>query len=83
MKKVTVFDTFFYGLSQAQMVSSLTKPGDMGHVGSKYGNGMVLTMAHIWVIYGFSMGYCFHICDAYDERRNFEGCRKGVFAKCR
>ena len=65
MKKVTVFDTFFYGLSQAQMVSSLTKPGDMGHIGSKYGNGMALNMAHIWVVYGFIMGYCFHIKTIY------------------
>ena len=40
MKKVTAFDTFLYGLSQAQMVSSLTKPSDMGHIWSKYGNGM-------------------------------------------
>ena len=47
------------------MVSSLTKPGDMGHIGSKYGNGMALNMAHIWVVYGFIMGYCFHIKTIY------------------
>ena len=63
MKKVTVFDTFLYGLSQAQMVSSLTKPSDMGHIWSKYGNGMA--MAHVWVVYGLSMGYCFHIKTIY------------------
>lgn len=37
------------------------KFGDMGYIWFKYGNGMVWIMVYIWVVYGFSMGYCFYI----------------------
>ena len=36
---------------------SLTIPGAMGHIWSKYGNGMGEPMAHTWVLYFFDMGY--------------------------
>ena len=39
--------------------SHLTKPNDMGHIGSKYGNGMAWPMAQLWVMFWLCRGCCF------------------------
>lgn len=46
--------------------SHLTKPNDMGHIASKYGNGMAWPMAQLWVMFWLCRGCCFpyqtHMC---------------------